>query len=826
MERRRPTRRDATDDTAVRGGSAAVAGLPPGWASDYDGRRWFYTHGASGRVQYHFPSEGDEFPDFVDVTAPPPRLVPEERLESQQQVHLQTGSATAAAISATAARPVSAEWYGGEDGHGGGRWPLQPQGLMFLGPSLYSDVSPLHEEEEEAAARRVVAGQGSEAAPAPAPTPAEQPAPTPTPTEQPVPESPLAATKSPVAHTTDGGEAALELLAVVVAAAAAPVFDPVGVIAELPTEHTAAAPIELHPDPIELADNSVLAPIETAVAELPGESSPVGPRASPAAATVPDRTQKDRQQDRATIPPHAVPMSGGAAQGIRMARKPLGSLSPQAYKAYSPGQGAVEPPPTLSGRRVSSAVLLHREASLLRGLRPPRADMDPSTVPSILSPAQQPPLGSPASSAPPPPCQLRASAAAAAAAGPGHQDGLSSVPSVLRPAGGGGAEGSLTPAPARQHPRPHSEGHAVPGEPPAEAPRPPGRQTWHVPYRGASAGAALSRGPWQPPQHASPVSAIPAPRDGYVSMPVPWEGWPRAGPGTASTPQQHQRAQHSQPPGHHSEMARLVEPFKRASPAPSLAQGIEVGGSPSPGSAAAFRGPPLPDKIPLHDSPGPLEAQGIGQRGTPSQARQQPVEYPVEYQVVVVAKHAQRAVRPGQQAMSPVPRPHPQPRASPATRYDTGPSFAEPGLQQTRRVGASSGEPPGACQGGVLSHVKTPPGTPHGRGPGLPLMQRAAGPVPRDERQAKSGAETKSKDSKWTRWFRSSKPPGPRQAPSLGPAQHPAQHPAQAPLPPATHPRSRNEPPLGHGPVMPQGHVSATGISGDGWSHGDARQRR
>ena len=63
-----------------------MAGLPPGWEWDYDGQRWFYTYKPTGHVQYHFPTEGDEFPSFVDEGSPVPKLAPEERLESQQQL--------------------------------------------------------------------------------------------------------------------------------------------------------------------------------------------------------------------------------------------------------------------------------------------------------------------------------------------------------------------------------------------------------------------------------------------------------------------------------------------------------------------------------------------------------------------------------------------------------------------------------------------------------------------------------------------------------------------------------------------------------------------
>lgn len=105
-------------------------GLPPGWESDYDGRRWFFTYRPTGHVQYHFPSEGDEFPGFVDAWAPAPALAPEERRERQHQVRRHAGatySTKAAPVAAepsgpimtATARPVSLVW---EEGLPRARW--------------------------------------------------------------------------------------------------------------------------------------------------------------------------------------------------------------------------------------------------------------------------------------------------------------------------------------------------------------------------------------------------------------------------------------------------------------------------------------------------------------------------------------------------------------------------------------------------------------------------------------------------------------------------------------------------------------------------------
>lgn len=65
-----------------------MATLPPGWAADYDGQRWFFRYTATNHTQYHFPTPGDEFPDFsmVGGLSDDEELLPEERLESERQV--------------------------------------------------------------------------------------------------------------------------------------------------------------------------------------------------------------------------------------------------------------------------------------------------------------------------------------------------------------------------------------------------------------------------------------------------------------------------------------------------------------------------------------------------------------------------------------------------------------------------------------------------------------------------------------------------------------------------------------------------------------------
>lgn len=243
-----------------------MVGLPLGWKADYDGRRWFYTYRATGHAQYSFPNEGDEFPHFVDASAPAPDLAPEERLESEQQVRRQSE---------------------GGVGFGVG---TKPRGLG-LEPSRLPRMSTT-----------------------PVP-PAGNPW---KPDLDPTPE-----------------------LHVEVSPPPPPVFDPVGILAEMPTNDTPASRFEMHPEPAELADNSVLAPIEKEAAA--------------------------RQQ-----PPQWSSTEDGP---------------PPSYQPYIPKPDGTYLRPD---KRLSQGAVLQRDVSLMMSLKLP-GNLEPSAVPRVLSPPQMPP---------------------------------------------------------------------------------------------------------------------------------------------------------------------------------------------------------------------------------------------------------------------------------------------------------------------------------------------------------------------------------------------------------------------------------------------------
>ncbi|KAL7958917.1 hypothetical protein V8C34DRAFT_281525 [Trichoderma compactum] len=479
-----------------------MATLPTGWEWDYDGSRWLYRYKPTGHVQYHFPNAGDEFPDYIDARSPAPDLAPEERLESQQQVkrHASVSGTPVRAgedrdgwrsrMSATA-QPVSAVWeddFGREDNHveeaEEEEGVFQPENFMFLGPGAYTDVSPLNEEEEEAARRTVVGklkgGQSTENRGV-SPMVSQDTTPMVRTTETVAGGSTTAVDRRaveppPVMHHEEqttvvspqeyimGGDIVGEASAIVDGGyhyemyelpveTAIPMhlqFDPVGFVAEMPTEHTASARVETHPDPIELADNYVMAPIETeprpGYVELPVEFNPTEEGAVRQERLTEEqqlelrrqevrRQQEERQrgvqqrqeerkrrgeeelqrelqqQQQQQSQQQSEAQSPSQEQGndvpnqFRIARKPTLRESSAAYsayagrgqtqedyQAYAPGQAfqqTVQLANALPARMMSPA--LQREASLNLSMRPSAEStplVDQRRFPSVLKPAR------------------------------------------------------------------------------------------------------------------------------------------------------------------------------------------------------------------------------------------------------------------------------------------------------------------------------------------------------------------------------------------------------------------------------------------------------
>ncbi|KAF4470525.1 hypothetical protein FALBO_2579 [Fusarium albosuccineum] len=468
-----------------------MAGLPEGWEWDYDGKRWFYKYKPTGHIQYHFPKEGDEFPDFVDASAPAPDLAPEERLESQQQMRRYGSTTTPSAnmrakkeeegwqsrMSATA-RPVSAMWEPDQDEN---EAVFQPENFMYLGPGAYNDVSPLAEEEEEAAKRIVAGGIEDRFDKSPAKGVSPITSAGATPARASAQTEPV--TGEPVMVPPTVPEETQEFIHELPVAEPNP--DPVGIIAEMPTHDTAAAHVETNPPPIEMADNMVLAPIETAfpdVAELPEQSSPKGPK-------------KEEPQHA----PGSLRNYGAQMQPLRVEKKPV-EETPPGFQPYKPGAAGKAP----DVPRIPTP--LREEA------RPPSVDPN---IPRMLSPPVPPkyPLDQPKA---PSPISIDSGLSQP------PQGNLSYVPSVLKAGRNGNRKDSVAAAsPLSVSPEDDDKGSLMPGQQgelahmpsvlkPARgrAPSQPGQQPQIQP--GAIPGQGHG---YKPPAHGKhPASMTPAPQ--------------------------------------------------------------------------------------------------------------------------------------------------------------------------------------------------------------------------------------------------------------------------------------------------------------------------
>ncbi|KAK2010925.1 hypothetical protein LZ32DRAFT_359290 [Colletotrichum eremochloae] len=465
-----------------------MSGLPPGWEWDYDGARWFYRYKPNGHVQFHFPKEGDEFPDFIDNFAPALELAPEEKLESQQQLKRRTTIDADPKSKMRATGGPLSDFGTNRSGFGGplnndddddGGFFCQPENFMYLGPGAYTDISPDADEDDREAPspNKAVEGDaggsnsknktlldavsersGVSPLQSEANTPSvvnsvpvqetavvqEHIAP-----ERPV-QLPLILDTQDLSGPTNAVAASpdVPLLDSIEKPRPGPSsmfqpppWDPVGIMAEMATEHTAPAHIETHPDPVEMADNAVLAPVETrivdfGIAELPERTSPLESR--PPVQSTHELLHQTSMSDEAlygatfgtgsrpktSTPPHTSQVSPGfhskvaesgprpgslppqtASQQIQtlptnasntaftIKRKPSNSVARQSqYQPYVPGVTSsvtrTQPgsEPNFKSRDHSNS--LSREMSLMMG---PRPKLDQASMPSVLQPPQVPP---------------------------------------------------------------------------------------------------------------------------------------------------------------------------------------------------------------------------------------------------------------------------------------------------------------------------------------------------------------------------------------------------------------------------------------------------
>ncbi|KAM0328798.1 hypothetical protein ACHAQA_005212 [Verticillium albo-atrum] len=304
-------------------------------------------------VQFRFPQDGDEFPDFVDAYAPAPDLAPEEKLESQQQVKRNTtapDSNNEKAAGNPMMRATAGPLGGGlgfsngasrgsakkqendpiDDEDDGAAFYYQPESFMFLGPGAYNDVSPLADEDDrvDAGAKppekgKQNAGVGNQAKPEDVKQSHLSSKVSPIQSES---TTPLVIHSTPVADETAAVQLSIETQNApaveppAVESPAVPMLDsremphelpavsswnPIGVVAEMPTEHTAQARIETHPEPVEIGDSTVLAPIETRMAEMHVGIAELAEHTSPIERKPVDTSEHDGLQ-QTSLPEHVL----------------------------------------------------------------------------------------------------------------------------------------------------------------------------------------------------------------------------------------------------------------------------------------------------------------------------------------------------------------------------------------------------------------------------------------------------------------------------------------------------------------------------------------
>ncbi|RYP43232.1 hypothetical protein DL768_010026 [Monosporascus sp. mg162] len=248
-----------------------MLGLPEGWESDYDGRRWFYRYKPNGLTQFQFPQPGDEFPSFVGDDG---ELEPEERLASELQIrhrNAQESNAHGDTKRSSSGRKKTVEGVKDDEFSMGATGYFDPSSFMYFGPEesnhagSKADESGIEAEETEC--------KGAEELSDNAVDPVQSPGPTPSTVKSELATNrPLASDESsePVNVAAElPGDNERER-------------SPLGLVAELAGSYTVKCADELAP--VELDAMPAMRP---GVAELPADSRPVKrrtpqPRPAPA----------------------------------------------------------------------------------------------------------------------------------------------------------------------------------------------------------------------------------------------------------------------------------------------------------------------------------------------------------------------------------------------------------------------------------------------------------------------------------------------------------------------------------------------------------------
>ncbi|KAK4041702.1 hypothetical protein C8A01DRAFT_14637 [Parachaetomium inaequale] len=476
-----------------------MAALPENWEWDYDGTRWFYRYKPTGLIQYTFPKPGDEFPEFVDDSAVAPDLAPEEKLVSQQQIKRRsTLGESQSKQTTTAARRDRAPSNAVSDPDDGGTpfW-LQPDGLMYMGPGAYNDISPLQEEEEE---RGQDGGQDEGKADeadipdgaVPAPTGAAATSTTATATPEVTPDggttqptrtqispvasvetTPLVINSSPAITTPE-----LDSGVVIGTSEPAPVdavveppeiplldsrqvpYNPIGFVAELASEFTARCEEEINPAPVEMPSNEIMmdtsepadytkafdfAPVELPSNEARPAPNPVGHAVEQKLlASQTPREQEREQQRRAHQAVQELlnrpyrPVRQNSLPQSSQASNATPDPTPGKYQPYNPAKHAVLG--AAAANRYSTIEPPSRQPvgdnkrHSLAG--PALAQFHPSNVPPALQPAHVQPLDSSNDGAQTTPPNSRPRPDSISGPSTVNPGGLAHFPSVLQPARG------------------------------------------------------------------------------------------------------------------------------------------------------------------------------------------------------------------------------------------------------------------------------------------------------------------------------------------------------------------------------------------------------
>ncbi|KAK4242233.1 hypothetical protein C8A03DRAFT_11540 [Achaetomium macrosporum] len=408
-----------------------AAQLPMGWEWDYDGKRWFYRYIPTNHIQFTFPKPGDEFPEYVGDFAAPVDLAPEEKLVSQQQIKRRStlGDPSSKQASRASRRERAVSSVNSEQDDGGSPFWLQPDGLMYMGPGAYTDISPLQEEDEERGEGSGKANEEKGAATAAAAAnvssakATERISPITSAETTPLVYNSKPATATPEVESAVIVESSGYVPVDVVAEQPPEIAlldskevprNPLGFLAELPTDLTPQCDDEINPAPVELPSNEMMETSEPVLSyangfeltpvELPSDAVPRRRRNSIEQKSLASQTtlQQERLQQRAHQAAQELPKR--PYQPVRQSSMPQSSsaITQTSNKATEPTPGRYQPYNPTAGSLGDAAANRYSVADIrrLEGVNdnkrhslagPAPSHVLPSDIPTALLPPHVPP---------------------------------------------------------------------------------------------------------------------------------------------------------------------------------------------------------------------------------------------------------------------------------------------------------------------------------------------------------------------------------------------------------------------------------------------------